>query len=154
MALYPNLEGPRAAVERVLFGGENDDTPTTVRITRNANGADDDTFDTNTGEWTPVGLTTVYEGRAAFRFATLDRQFESGGQVLLRSECRMSLPLEDLTEDNLPKVGDFVTITANARDELQVGRKFRIERRFGGTFSLTARYVMSEWVPRGRELPS
>lgn len=154
MALYPNLEGPKAIAERIFFGGENDDTPTTVRITRNANGADDDTFDTNTGEWTPVGVTTVYEGKAAFRFATLDRQFESGGQVILRAEARLSLPLSELTPATEPAVSDFVEILTNERDEAQVGRKFRIDRIFGGTFAITRRCVVSEWVPRGRELPS
>lgn len=154
MALYPDLEGPRAILNRVLFGGDNDDTPTEVLVERNENGADDDVFNTTTGEWTEVGASTVYEGRASFRMATLDRQFQSGGQVLLRAEARLSFNLDDLTDDNRPEVGDFVTITANARDESQVGRKFRIERRFGGSMALTARYVMSEWVPRGRELPS
>lgn len=153
MALYPNLDGPRATVERVLFGGEDDDTPSEVKVERNANGSTDDTFNTTTGDWTIVGLSTVYEGKAAFRFATLDRQFESGGQVILRSEARLSFPLADV-EGHEPAVGDFVTITANARDPGQVGRKFRIERIFGGTFTLTRRCVMSEWVPRGRELPS
>lgn len=153
MALYPDLEGPRAVVERVLFGGEQDDTPTEVLITRNANGADDDTFDTGTGEWTPVGVTEVYEGRAAFRFGSLDRQFQSGGQVLLRAEARLSIPLSDLTDDNLPLPNDIVEIISNARDESQVGRKFRIERRFGTSMAVVARYVMSEWMPRGREIP-
>jgi hypothetical protein len=154
VALYPDLEGPKAQVERVLFGGEDDDTPTEVTITRNANGADDDTFDTNTGEWTPVGVTTVYSGKASFRFGNLDRQFQSGGQVLLRSEARLSLPLDDIDPDDPPTAGDVVTVTSNARDESQVGRKFRIERRLGSSFSITARFVMSEWVPRGRELPA
>jgi hypothetical protein len=154
VALYPNLDGPKALIERVLFGGEDDDTPTEVTITRNANGADDDTFNTTTGEWTPVGVTTVYSGKAAFSFGNLDRQFQSGGQVFLRAEARLTLPLDDIDPDDPPAVGDVVEVTANARDELQVGRKFRIERRFGGTFGITARYVMSEWVPRGRELPS
>jgi hypothetical protein len=151
MALYPNLDGAKAKVTRVLFG---DDEPAgEVIITRDPEGADDDTFNTTTGEWTVVGQTTVYEGRAAFRATDPDRRFDSGGQTLLRQEWSLKLPLDDLTADTEPAVGDYVEITACARDGQLVGERFRIDRLLGSSFGVVRKCVMYTYDPLGREIP-
>lgn len=149
MALFPDLTAGKAQVERVLFGNATTDTPSTVRITRDTQGPDDDTFNTTTGVWTRVGQTTVYSGKAAFRASDPERQYEVGGGMELRSEWALRLPIEAAE----PKAGDFVEILTNVRDPAMVGRRFRIDRVLGSTLGVVRRCVMYEFTPIGRELP-
>ena len=149
MALRPDLTGARARLEGVLFG-DGTDVPATVRITRDPEGADDDTFNTTTGAWTRVGQTVVYTGPASFRAGSADpnRRVDVGGSEELRTEWHLRLPLSAPA----PSVGDFVTIRTNVRDPSQVGRLFRVDRVLGSSMAIVQRLVMSEYHPLAREI--
>lgn len=149
MALFPDLTAGKAQVERVLFGNATTDTPTTVIITRDTEGPDDDTFNTATGEWTRVGEILVYSGKGAVRAADPERLFEVGGGMELRSEWALRLPFSAPE----PVPGDFVEILTNVRNPSLVGRRFRIDRVLGSTLGVVRKCVMYEFTPIGRELP-
>jgi hypothetical protein len=154
MALLPDLTFAKSQIGRLLFGADSGlEVPGEVEITRNTGGTADDVFNTTTGLWTSIDRDAVYSGAASFRANDPDRRFDSGGQVILRAEWSLKLPLDDLTEDTEPAEGDFVEITSCARDGHLVGKKFRIDRILGTSFATLRRCVMYEYHPVGRELP-
>lgn len=149
MALRPDLTNAKAILEDILFGAGPSDTATTVRITRDPQGPDDDTFNTTTGEWTTVGRTTLYTGPANVRASDPERIVDVGGGDQVRSEWALKYPLSAPA----PTAGAMVEILTNRRDPSQVGRRFKISRVLGGSFTLMHKAVMYEFVPIGNELP-
>lgn len=147
MTLAIDLTPARRRVGQILFGGDGFDSPSTVRITTDPEGADDDTFNTTTGQWTRVGETTVYEGPAAFRGGPLERARLQDDEA--RTEWFLSMPLS--APD--PLGGSFVEILTCLADPQLVGRRFRIVRTISSSLGVVRRCSMQEYTTIGRERP-
>lgn len=139
-----DLTNAREKLESILFDGS-----TTVRITHDPQGPDDDTFNTTTGLWTRVGESTVYSGVGSVRANDPERTVDVGGGEQVRSEWGLKLPL---TAPD-PPAGAIVEVLTNTRDPAIVGRRFKISRTLGSTFAVMRKATMHEFVPIGNELP-
>lgn len=147
MVLAIDLTNARQRVGQVLFGGNGFDSPSTVRITVDPLGAEDDTFNTTTGAWTRVGQTTFYEGPASFRPGPLERARLEDDEA--RTEWFLSLPLT--AHD--PPGGAFVEILTCLADPALVGRRFRVIRTISSSLGVVRRCSMHEYTTIGRERP-
>lgn len=100
----------------------------TCTITRDTDGADDDTLDQSTGLLTPVAdQAPVYTGVCSVSFVATLRQAgvqEEAGRQLAPSRFRIDIPLE---ASPLPQLGDIVTIVTSGSDQGLVGKRFKVE---------------------------
>lgn len=147
MALAVDLTQARIRVGQVLFGGNGFDVPSTIRVTVDPLGAEDDTFNTTTGAWTRVGQTTLYEGPAAFRAGPLERARLEDDEA--RTEWFLSTPLTAPA----PPGGAFVEILTCVADPTNVGRRFRVIRTASSSLAVVRRSSMYEYTLVGRERP-
>lgn len=98
----------------------------TCTITRDAQGADDDTLDQNTGVLTPPipDTTTIYAGTCLVRpAANSPRVLTEGGDALTASLYEAILPHTSAA----PLPGDVLTVTVSGWDAALVGRTFRVK---------------------------
>lgn len=103
----------------------------TCTITRDTNGADDDTLDQTTGLLTPVDdQTVVYVGVCSVTFVKTLRQTgaeEEGGRQLAPSRFEVGIPLDATLPLGLPRLGDLCEINTSGSDQGLVGKRFKVE---------------------------
>lgn len=148
MALKPNLGSAQRRIMALM--GDDTESATEVIVTYDEQAAADDVFDRETLTWAaPVGAEVIYNGKCLIGAKVPDRYFDVGQVENLRGEWKLTMPRPS---PELP-VGSMVEVTVCQRDPGIIGRRFRIERRMGGTFKIVPAYVLLEFVPVSRELP-
>lgn len=135
-----NLDGPRAAVERLILVDE-------CAVTFDPEGAADDTWDDETGTYTPpVGdVNTLYEGNFAFSAINVTMQSEYGGQLSQQSAYQLSFPTD--APEFAPETVVTVTAVHVGGDASAVGEVFRIEEELKSTYTVTRRYRATRFTP-------
>jgi hypothetical protein len=145
VALKPNLAGARLRLEALM--GTDDEPAAEVVVTGSVEG--EGTFDRESLEWSIEAAPILYDGRCLISSRTPDRYFDVGDVQNLRGEWKLTVPSGT---DEFPN-GSEVEIFSCARDPGIEGRRFRIERRRGGTFKICPSYDLVEFEPVSRELP-
>jgi hypothetical protein len=142
----PDLSGPTAKIESLMVDA-NGDPVIAVRVTRDREAEGDDSFDTETGDWTrPVGdSTVVYEGKALVRVQTrsaLEASSEQGYQPDSVALWAVTLPLgSDIA------AGDIVEIITSTRNQYLVGRTAVVTTVVGSSFSVGSKATAVERIP-------
>lgn len=138
-----NLDGPRATVERLILVDQ-------CEVTFDPEGTSDDTWDEETGTYTPPAddVQPLYTGDFAFSAVNVTFQSEYGGNLEQQTAYQLSFPVS--APEFQPETVVTVTAVHTGGDASAVGEVFRIEEELKATYTVTRRYRATRFTPVAR----
>jgi hypothetical protein len=132
-----DLTTARAAAETLMVD--------TCRITRDAQGADDDTLDQTTGALTPPNpdTITVYSGMCLVHPSTNlphPADIREGAVAIVATRMEAALPFSAA----VARHGDVLIVTSSAWNPDLVGRSFRVKEALAVSFNIRRSVLLEE----------
>lgn len=133
MPEVPDLSSARAAIEALMIDR--------VRVTNDAYGVDDATFNDTTGQYDQAVPTVLYEGKGKVRPSNqAEREQIEGGSPNTVMKYIVGIPI---SAPAIP-IGAYVEVLTSVRDTSLVGRKMLVTAAPGNTMAIQRKLMVEE----------